>query len=103
VPLLTSGPASPYWGIQVFSVTYNGKALGGGKLQAIVDTGTTLILVPTPVYNAFLKKTGGTTDSSSGLARFSTKPTGNVGFAIGELGVPELSLRPKQYLIPEDQ
>lgn len=98
-PRLTSGSASPYWGISIASFTYGSTSLATSA-TGIVDTGTTLIYIPTSAYNKFLSATGGTTDSNSGLASFTTKPTGN--FAI-KFGSTTYTLTPAQYLVPTAQ
>lgn len=72
-PKSTTSPFAPYWGINVASIQFGTTNLG--STGAIVDTGTTLIYIPTPAYNNFLSLSKGTTDSKSGLASFSTKPT----------------------------
>ncbi len=89
----------PYWGISVSGFTYGSTSLGGSG-SGIVDTGTTLIYIPTKAYNAFLSATRGSTDSSSGLASFSTKPTSN--FAV-KFGSKSYTLTPAQYLVPQAQ
>ncbi|KAF4343966.1 aspartic ase precursor [Fusarium beomiforme] len=99
-PTLTRGEAAQYWGISVNTFTY-GRGVIGRRAQAIVDTGTTLIYVPTGVYNNFLKAAGGKTDGSSGLATFTKKPTSNFGISFTPDGV--YNLRPDQYLVPEAQ
>jgi hypothetical protein len=71
---LKSGNSAPYWGISIASFTYGSTTLASSA-QGIVDTGTTLIYIPTSAYNKFLSAAGGKTDSSSGLAIFSKKPT----------------------------
>lgn len=96
---LTSGTASAYWGISIASFTYGSTTLGSSA-SGIVDTGTTLIYIPSSAYSAFLSATGGSTDSSSGLAVFSTKPTSN--FAI-KFGSTTYTLTPAQYLVPTAQ
>lgn len=98
-PKLTSGSASPYWGISVSKFSYGSRNLGSTN-NAIVDTGTTLIYIPTSAYNSFLSATGGTTDSSSGLSSFKTKPTANFGITFGS---KTLTLTPSQYLVPQAQ
>jgi len=89
-----------YWGIAVASLTYGSTTLVGGYANAIVDTGTTLIYVPTLAYNGFLSAANGKTDTSTGLARFSTKPTGTFTIKIGSTSYP---LTPEQYLVPAFQ
>lgn len=98
-PKLTSGSASPYWGISIANFKYGSTTLSSGA-SGIVDTGTTLIYIPTAAYNKFLSATGGTTDSSSGLASFTTKPTQN--FAI-TFGSTSYTLTPAQFLVPQAQ
>ena len=80
-------------------MTYGSTSLSGST-NAIVDTGTTLIYIPTPAYNKFLTASGGTTDQSTGLVRFSAKPTGTFTINIGSTAYP---LTPSQYLVPSWQ
>lgn len=96
---LASGDASAYWGISIASFTYGSTTLASSA-SGIVDTGTTLIYIPTAAYKKFLSAAGGSTDSSSGLAKFSTKPTSN--FAI-KFGSTTYTLTPAQYLVPTAQ
>ncbi|USW48075.1 Putative aspartic peptidase A1 family, aspartic peptidase, active [Septoria linicola] len=98
-PRLASGSASPYWGISIASFAYGSTTLATSA-QGIVDTGTTLIYIPSAAYSKFLSSTGGTTDSSSGLASFTTKPTQN--FSI-KFGSTTYTLTPAQYLVPTAQ
>ncbi|KAF4455965.1 putative aspartic proteinase precursor [Fusarium austroafricanum] len=98
-PTLKSGSAAPYWGISIAGFTYGSTTLSSSG-SGIVDTGTTLIYIPTSAYNKFLSTAGGRTDSTSGLAIFSTKPTGNFGIKFGST---TYTLTPAQYLIPTAQ
>lgn len=97
-PKLSSGDASSYWGISINSFSYGGQTLSSNA-QGIVDTGTTLIYIPTDAYNAFLSAAGGSTDSSSNMASFSSAPTENFTFDFGS----PFTLTPDQYLVPQDQ
>ncbi|KAF7981762.1 hypothetical protein HWV62_31825 [Athelia sp. TMB] len=94
----TSSSVGPYWGVSVSAITYGSTSLGSGS--GIVDTGTTLIYIPSSAYSKFLSASGGKTDSSTGLAKFTTKPTGTFSFTIGGTTFP---LTPAQYLIPSAQ
>ncbi|KAK0108851.1 hypothetical protein ONS96_002691 [Cadophora gregata f. sp. sojae] len=98
-PRLTSGTASSYWGLSIAKFTYGSTTLLSSA-TGIIDTGTTLIYIPTSAYNAFLSATGGKTDSSSGLAVFTTKPTSNFGITFGST---TYTLTPAQYLVPTAQ
>ena len=98
-PKLTSGTPSAYWGISIASFTYGSTTLASSG-SGIVDTGTTLIYIPTSAYNKFLSAAGGKTDSSSGLAVFTKKPTSNFGIKFGST---TYTLTPAQYLVPTAQ
>lgn len=98
-PTTTVHPYSGYWGIRVANMMFGSMSLLRSA-NAIVDTGTTLIYIPTPAYNSFLNAAGGKTDSTSGLARFANKPTGTFTFRIGTVSY---KLAPEQYLVPKAQ
>jgi len=97
--LTAVSPFSRYWGIDIKSVEYGSKQLIS-RTHAIVDTGTTLIYIPTPAYNEFLLLTGGTTSDASGFASFTKKPTHTFTINIGSASFP---LTPSQYLVPPAQ
>ncbi|KAF8340558.1 aspartic peptidase domain-containing protein [Cantharellus anzutake] len=92
-------PFSYYWGINIVSIMY-GITTISSSASAIVDTGTTLIYIPTPAYQAFLKASGSSTDPTTGLSSWTTRPTGTISFMIGNSAFP---LSPAQYLIPAAQ
>ncbi|PVH83991.1 putative aspartic protease [Cadophora sp. DSE1049] len=96
---LTSGTASAYWGLSIAKFTYGSTTLLSSA-SGIIDTGTTLIYIPTSAYNAFLSAAGGKTDASSGLAVFTTKPTSNFGITFGST---TYTLTSAQYLVPTAQ
>ncbi|KAF7972932.1 hypothetical protein HWV62_16596 [Athelia sp. TMB] len=94
----SSSSVGPYWGVAVSAIKYGSTSLGSGS--GVVDTGTTLIYIPTSAYMKFLSASGGKTDPNTGLAKFTKKPTGIFSFTIaGKL----LNLTPAQYLIPTAQ
>lgn len=99
VPTLKSGSAAAYWGVSIASFTYGSTTLASGA-TGIVDTGTTLIYIPSAAYSKFLSASGGKSDSASGLASFTRKPTAN--FSI-KLGSNTYTLTPDQYLVPAAQ
>jgi hypothetical protein len=98
-PKLKSGDASLFWGIAIASFTYGWTTLGSSA-SGIVDSGTTLIYIPTSAYNKFLSASGGKTDILSGLAEFTIKPTSNFGIKFGST---TYTLTPSQYLVPTAQ
>ncbi len=99
VPTLKTGAAAPYWGVSIASFSYGSTVLASGA-TGIVDTGTTLIYIPSAAYTKFLSASGGKNDASSGLAAYTTKPTAN--FSI-KLGSYTFTLTPAQYLVPTAQ
>lgn len=98
-PKVTSGDAASYWGIAITDFAYGSTTLGS-NVSGIVDTGTTLIYIPTDAYNKFLSATNGTTDTSSGLASFNAEPTSNFSITFGST---TYTLTPSQYLVPAAQ
>lgn len=95
---LQSGQAASYWGISIASFTYGSTTLASSA-TGIVDTGTTLIYIPTKAYNKLLSAAGGSADQS-GLTAFSSKPTSNFNIKFGS---STFSLTPAQYLVPTSQ
>jgi hypothetical protein len=95
----TASLYTDYWGITVSGITFNGASIGASA-SAIVDTGTTLIYIPTAAYNSFLSASGGKTDAETGLASWTTLPTGNFAFTIGGVS---FTLTPAQFTIPTSQ
>ncbi|KAF8317927.1 acid protease [Clavulina sp. PMI_390] len=98
-PKSTTSPYSFYWGIATSSITFGSTTLESSA-NAIVDTGTTLIYIPTTAFNALTKATGGAIDSTTGFLRFSTQPTSTFTINIGGVAFP---LTPSQYLVPSAQ
>nr|GAT59498.1 aspartic protease [Mycena chlorophos] len=89
-----------YWGVSVTKFEFGSTTLSSSSAQGIVDTGTTLIYIPTSAYNKFLSASGGKLDNDSGLVKFTKKPTSNFSFSVGGT---TYTLTPSQYLIAEDQ
>ncbi|KAF7373032.1 Acid protease [Mycena sanguinolenta] len=92
----TASPYNKYWGIAVSNITYNGTSISTSA-NAVVDTGTTLIYLPTAAYNSFLTASGGTTDSTTGLSSWTTLPTADLALSIGGVS---FSLTPSQFTVP---
>ncbi|KAF7370123.1 Acid protease [Mycena sanguinolenta] len=95
----TTSPYSDFWGIAVTSITYRGVTIGAAA-NAAVDTGTTLIYIPTIVYNTFAVASGGKTDPETGLLTWTALPTANLEFNIGGVA---FTLTPSQFTIPAAQ
>ncbi|KAF7368167.1 Aspartic protease [Mycena venus] len=91
---------APWWGVSVSKFAFGSTSLGTTTASGIVDTGTTLLYVPTTIYTKFLSTSGGKLDNNSGLVKFTTKPTSNFSFVVGGT---TFSLTPTQYLVPTAQ
>ncbi|KIY43928.1 aspartic peptidase A1 [Fistulina hepatica ATCC 64428] len=63
--ITSTSPASEYWGIDE-SITYGSTTIMSST-AGIVDTGTTLIYLPTDAYDEYVSSTGATEDESTGL------------------------------------
>ncbi|PIL30059.1 transporter [Ganoderma sinense ZZ0214-1] len=69
VPITSTSPASLYVGIDQ-SITYGFKGRTIlSSASGIVDTGTTLILIPSDAFAEYQQATGGTVDSVTGLLK----------------------------------
>ncbi|KAF8317957.1 putative aspartyl protease [Clavulina sp. PMI_390] len=87
---------SSYWSVDIGSVTCGSTSLISST-SAMIDTGTTFILMPPDMFKNFLAVTNGTTTKGDHLTRFSTRPTSIIMINIGSTSYP---LTPMQYLIP---
>ncbi|KAJ7621411.1 acid protease [Roridomyces roridus] len=67
-PVTTVAPASEFWGITQ-SVRYGASTTIFNNLAGIVDTGTTLLLLPTSGFNTYTRATGAVEDATTGLLR----------------------------------
>ncbi|EPQ53054.1 family A1 protease [Gloeophyllum trabeum ATCC 11539] len=74
--LTSTSPASEYWGIDQ-SITYNGQTILSST-AGIVDTGTTLVYIASDAYNKYVKATGASLDSSTGLLKISSSQYNNL-------------------------
>ncbi|KAJ7735627.1 aspartic peptidase domain-containing protein [Mycena maculata] len=89
-----------YWGVSVTKFEFGSTSLGTTTASGIVDTGTTLLYIPTATYDKFLTASKGKPDSSSGLVKFTTKPTADFTFVVGGT---TYTLTPADYLVPTAQ
>lgn len=98
-PTVTTGTAAAYWGLEIAKFS-SGSTTLGGSTEGIIDTGTTLIYIPSAAFTKFLSATGGAVDTRSGLASYTAKPTANFGITFGST---TYTLTPAQYLVPTAQ
>ena len=87
-PITSNAPASSYVGIDQ-SITYGrGGTTILSQTSGIVDTGTTLILMATNAFDAYVKATGATQDQTTGLLTISNENFNNLEslfFNIGDV------------------
>lgn len=79
-------------------ITFGTISLGSGT--GFLDTGTSLIYLPHPVFTALMNATGGQTDPTTEYTTFPTAPTAIFSIVIGGTS---FDLTPAQYLIPASQ
>nr|GAT51469.1 aspartic protease [Mycena chlorophos] len=89
-----------YWGVNVKDFKFGSTTLSSSTASGIVDTGTTLLYIPTAAYDKFLSASSGKLDNDSGLVKFTKKPTSDFTFSVGGT---TYTLTPSQYLISKDQ
>lgn len=77
VPITSTTPASQYWGIDQ-SITYGDSTSLLDTTAGIVDTGTTLLMIATDAFQAYVKATGATEDSTTGLLTITSSQLSNL-------------------------
>ena len=78
VPLTTTSPASNYWGVDQ-SITYGTDGTTILDTTAgIVDTGTTLLMIASDAYQAYMQATGATEDQTTGLLTITQEQYNNL-------------------------
>ncbi|KZT38604.1 acid protease [Sistotremastrum suecicum HHB10207 ss-3] len=83
-PITSAYPSCAFWGIDQ-NFTYGSTSLSPG-LSGIVDTGTTLLLLATDIYDKYVQATGARLDKNSGLLRITQaqyQNLQNLNFIIG--------------------
>jgi len=69
-PITTTSPASQFWGIDQ-SVSYGSTTIME-TTAGIVDTGTTLVLLPSDAFARYVTATGAVNDAATGLLRITS-------------------------------
>lgn len=64
-PITSASPANDYWGIDQ-TISYGGQVISP-KASGIVDSGTTMILLASDHYQAYVNATGAVKDSKTGM------------------------------------
>ncbi|KAJ7451644.1 acid protease [Mycena latifolia] len=83
-PITPKSPASAYWGIEQ-SISYGGQEIMS-CCPGIADTGTTLVMLPSSVFQAYQKATGAVLDPSSQLLTVTEDQYNNMQSMIFNIG-----------------
>jgi len=94
-PVTTQG----YWEFKMTSVSVSSSSTAlVSSINAILDTGTTLIVVPTATAKTINTKLGATYDSSSGYYKFNCKTVSKAPNLIFNIGGTSFTLAPLMYI-----
>jgi hypothetical protein len=88
-----------YWSVDVAAMSVGSTVIQSTSLPALVDTGTTWLMLPYDSYQAFLTATGGE-QGPFGYSSWVTPPTETLTISIGGTN---FTLTPEQYLITPEQ
>ncbi|KII84032.1 hypothetical protein PLICRDRAFT_168090 [Plicaturopsis crispa FD-325 SS-3] len=83
-PITSTSPSSEYWGVDAY-INYGGATIMSTN-AGIVDTGTTMTLIPSDAFASYQAATGATVDSATGMLTLSAaqySALGNLDFNIG--------------------
>ncbi|KAG2101599.1 acid protease [Suillus discolor] len=98
VPITSTSPASGYWGINQ-SISY-GDTLILDETAGIVDTGTTLIYIPSDAFDKYQSATGGTLDEATGLLKISSDQYDQLSSLYLTIGEVTYELTPNAQIWP---
>ncbi|KAI0797337.1 aspartic proteinase precursor [Irpex lacteus] len=98
VPITSTSPASNYFGVDQ-SVKYGDSEILSTN-AGIVDTGTTLVLLATDAYNAYVNATGAVLDSTTGLLNITSAQYEKLDSLFFELGGVSYELTPNAQIWP---
>ncbi|EKM51592.1 uncharacterized protein PHACADRAFT_212233 [Phanerochaete carnosa HHB-10118-sp] len=101
VPITTTAPASTWWGIEQ-SISYGGHTLTTGT-TGIVDTGTTLLLLATEMFQVYQKATGGVLDATTGLLKVTQEQYENLQSLIFTIGGKKFEMTANAQIWPRSQ
>ncbi|KAF9061455.1 putative aspartic protease [Rhodocollybia butyracea] len=100
VPITTTSPASKYWGIDQSIAYGSGKKMMLEQCAGIVDTGTTLIMIPDDAFKAYQDSTGATPDQATGLLKLTPKQFENLESMYFNIGDTCFELTPNAQIWP---
>ncbi|KAH7913162.1 acid protease [Hygrophoropsis aurantiaca] len=98
VPITSTSPANKYWGVDQ-SVTYGSQTILS-LTAGIVDTGTTLILLATDAYDAYVAATGAVADQATGLLKITPAQYGALSPLTMNIGGQKYPLSPNAQIWP---
>ncbi|PPQ94827.1 hypothetical protein CVT25_007464 [Psilocybe cyanescens] len=98
-PVTSVSPASRYWGIDQ-SLSYGNITLLAPGTSGIIDTGTTLILIATDAYHAYISATGAIFDNATNLLTITIAQYNNLQDMIFHIGGTDFRLIPDAQIWP---
>ncbi|KAL4244016.1 peptidase A1 family protein [Abortiporus biennis] len=100
-PITSTPPASEFWGIHVQSIYYGSTSTIIQPLTAgIVDTGTTLILLASDVFDVYRRVTGAVIDNTTGLLRITLSQYHQLESLYFNIDGAEFELTPNAQIFP---
>ncbi|EKM51579.1 uncharacterized protein PHACADRAFT_261805 [Phanerochaete carnosa HHB-10118-sp] len=99
VPITSTSPASMYWGIDQDISYGQSQSLVTGS-PGIVDTGTTLLMLATDVFQAYQKATGATNDQTTGLLKLTEEQFDNLQSLFFNIGGTTFELTANAQIWP---
>ncbi|KAF5386467.1 hypothetical protein D9757_005902 [Collybiopsis confluens] len=87
-----------YWGINQ-SISYKGVEIMATS-TGVIDTGTTLLYLPTDTFNSYIASTGGVFDEATGLYEITEAQYNALEDLVFNIGGTELPLTPNAQIWP---
>jgi hypothetical protein len=102
VPRVMTSPLNSWWSVDVQQVTFGSVKATGADSYAIVDTGTTLILIDNSIFNPIYDSVSGSSiDSTSGLWSIPCSAVSSLPDLTFVMNGYDFSLTPSQYILPK--
>ncbi|KAK9760811.1 hypothetical protein K7432_014776 [Basidiobolus ranarum] len=98
-PITTTSPANQSWAIDG-SIRYGSTTAIMSNTPGIIDSGTSLVLLPTEAFQSFMQATGATMDQATGLPTLTTAQFDALQSLFITIGSTTLELTANACIIP---
>jgi cathepsin E len=98
-PITSTSPANQFWGVDA-SITYGHGQTLMSTTAGIVDSGTSLMLIASDVFQKFKEITGAAMDEATGLLKLSAKKYHNLHPLFFNIGGEQYELTVNAYTWP---